>query len=113
MTWLKKVKVSGELGQLQLQLQLVDEPSGLRPALGGEGRRENTQTESKRCRLLAEMALSVVRKNPRKHAVVGKKKPTPKGWFFLYWWSWRDLNPRPQAFFEQIYMFSVLIWVSP
>jgi len=21
------------------------------------------------------------------------------------WWSWRDLNPRPQAIFEQIYMF--------
>jgi len=71
------------------------------------------QTERKTCRLLAEMAFSAVRKNPRKHAVVGKKKPTPKGWFFLYWWSWRDLNPRPQAFFEQIYMFSVLIWVSP
>ena len=49
------------------------------------------------------------RRNPRKHAVVGKKKPTPKGWFFLYWWSWRDLNPRPQAIFEQIYMFSGLI----
>ncbi len=38
--------------------------SGLRPALGGEGRRENTQTESKTRRLLAEMALSAVRKNP-------------------------------------------------
>jgi len=25
------------------------------------------------------------------------------------WWSWRDLNPRPQAIFEQIYMFSGLI----
>jgi len=25
-------------------------------------------------------------RNQRKHAVVGKKKPTPKGWFFLYWW---------------------------
>jgi len=24
------------------------------------------------------------------------------------WWSWRELNPRPQAFVEQIYMFSVL-----
>ena len=29
------------------------------------------------------------------------------------WWSWGDLNPRPQAFFAQIYMFSGLIWVSP
>lgn len=25
------------------------------------------------------------------------------------WWSWRDLNPRPQAFSAQIYMFSRLI----
>lgn len=25
------------------------------------------------------------------------------------WWSWGDLNPRPQALFEQIYMFSGLI----
>ena len=100
MTLLKKVKVSGELGQLQLQLQLVDEPSGLRPALGGEGRRENTQTESKRCRLLAEMALSVVRKNPRKHAVVGQKKPTPKGWFFLYWWRRR----LPNANFNHMFL---------
>lgn len=24
------------------------------------------------------------------------------------WWSWGDLNPRPQAFFAQIYMFSGL-----
>jgi len=29
------------------------------------------------------------------------------------WWSWGDLNPRPQALFGQIYMFSGLIWVSP
>jgi len=25
------------------------------------------------------------------------------------WWSWRDLNPRPQAFFVQFYMCSRLI----
>ena len=24
------------------------------------------------------------------------------------WWSWRELNPRPQAFIGQIYMFSDL-----
>ena len=29
------------------------------------------------------------------------------------WWSWRDLNPRPQAFSEQFYMCSRLIGVSP
>ena len=43
-------------------------PSGLRPVLGGEGRRENMQTESKPCRLLAEMTLSAVRKNPQEPA---------------------------------------------
>ena len=43
-------------------------PSGLRPATGGEGRRENTQTESKPHRLLAEMALSEVRTNPQEPA---------------------------------------------
>jgi len=29
------------------------------------------------------------------------------------WWSWGDLNPRPQAFFAQFYMCSRLFWVSP
>ena len=43
-------------------------PSGLRPATGGEGRRENVQTENKTYRLVAEMALSVVRKNPQEPA---------------------------------------------
>ena len=30
-------------------------------------------------------------------------------WGCFEWWSWRELNPRPQAFFGQIYMFSGLI----
>jgi len=42
-------------------------------------------------------------------ALRAKKIPTDKGWDFKLWWSWGDLNPRPQAFFEQIYMFSGLI----
>lgn len=37
-----------------------------------------------------------------------KKSQPDKGWDFEYWWSWRDLNPRPQALFGQIYMFSGL-----
>ena len=60
-------------------------PSGLRPATGGEGRRENTQTESKTRRLLAEMALSVVRKNPQKPAQTRgsrQKKANPEGLVF-------------------------------
>jgi hypothetical protein len=39
----------------------------------------------------------------------GKKNPTDKGWDFKLWWTWRDLNPRPQTFFEQFYMCSRLI----
>ncbi len=33
----------------------------------------------------------------------------PSGLYRWYWWSWGDLNPRPQAFFEQFYMCSRLI----
>ena len=60
-------------------------PSGLRPATGGEGRRENTQTESKTRRLLAEMALSAVRKNPQEPAQTRgsrQKKANPEGLVF-------------------------------
>ena len=49
-------------------MKVTGVPSGLRPSTGEEGRRENTQTESKTRRLLAEMALSVVRKNPQEPA---------------------------------------------
>ena len=40
-------------------------PSGLGPATGGAARKENAQTESKTRRLVAEMPLSAVRKNPQ------------------------------------------------
>jgi len=50
--------------------------------------------------------------NPNKHAGIGKKNPTGDPVGFLIWWSWRDLNPRPQTFFEQFYMCSHLIWIS-
>jgi hypothetical protein len=33
----------------------------------------------------------------------------PSGLCQGVWWSWGDLNPRPQNFLEQIYMFSGLI----
>ena len=39
--------------------------------------------------------------------------PKPDELGIVYWWSWRDSNPRPQAFSEQFYMCSVLIWISP
>ena len=38
-----------------------------------------------------------------------RKNPNRERLGFQYWWSWGDLNPRPQAFFGQIYMFSGLI----
>ena len=53
------------------------------------------------------------RRSPQEHAGVGairqKKNPNRERLGFCYWWSWRELNPRPQAFVGQIYMFSVLI----
>ena len=33
----------------------------------------------------------------------------PFGRANFVWWSWGDLNPRPQAFFVQFYMCSRLI----
>ena len=38
-----------------------------------------------------------------------KKNPNSEELGFRYWWSWGDLNPRPQAFFAQFYMCSRLI----
>jgi hypothetical protein len=38
-----------------------------------------------------------------------RENPSP----WVKWWSWGDLNPRPQAFFAQFYMCSRLICVSP
>jgi hypothetical protein len=70
-------------------------PSGLRPALGGEGRRENVQTENKTCRLLAEMALSAVRKNPQEPAQTRgsrKKKANRLGLAFKGLVASRNMN---------------------
>ncbi len=38
-----------------------------------------------------------------------RKKPNRERLGFVEWWSWGDLNPRPQTFLAQIYMFSGLI----
>jgi hypothetical protein len=68
-----------------IYLEVVGVPSGLRPATGGAGRRENTQTESKPRRLLAEMVLSEVRKNPQEPAQTRgsrQKKANPEGLVF-------------------------------
>ena len=54
-----------------------------------------------------------VRRNPHEYAGTGairqKKSQPDKGWDFTLWWSWRELNPRPQAFFIRFYMLSLLI----
>ena len=61
-------------------------------------------------------AVGEVRKFPHEPATTtgntrqrSKKNPNSDELGFVYWWSWGDLNPRPQAFFGQIYMFSGLI----
>jgi hypothetical protein len=56
--------------------------------------------------------LPLKRKKRRTAPTLGeraKKIPTDKSRDLYEWWSWRELNPRPQAFFEQFYMCSRLI----
>lgn len=75
-------------------LRMESMHSGLRLALVWESWGENVQTESKTCRLLAEMSLSAVRKNPqepartrrnpRKHAVASKKNQLANQLVFQY-----------------------------
>ena len=75
-------------------------PSGLRPPLGGEGRRENMQTESKPRRLLAEMALSAVRKNPQEPAQTRgsrQKKANRLGLAFKVLVGWGHLKEALQS----------------
>ena len=69
-------------------------PSGLHPVLGGAGRRENTKTESKTCRLLAEMALSAVRKNPQEPAQTrgGRQKKANRLGLAFKVLGWRQLK---------------------
>ena len=53
------------------------------------------------------------RRNPQEHVgtgAIGQKKSQPMRVGILsIWWSWRELNPRPQAFFVRFYMRSQLI----
>jgi hypothetical protein len=60
----KKKPIDSSARKSLICIEVKGVPSGLRPATGVDGRRENVQTESKTYRLLAEMALSAVRKNP-------------------------------------------------
>ena len=80
-------------------------PSGLRPALGGEGQRENVQTESKTCRSLAEMALSAVRKNPQEPAQTRgsrQKKANPEGLVFPLLVELAGIEPASTSHFRTV-----------
>ena len=80
-----KKPIDSSARNLLIYIGVTGVPSGLRPSLVGAGRRENVQTESKTRRLLAEMALSVVRKNPQKPAQTRgsrQKKANPEGLVF-------------------------------
>ncbi len=80
---------------LLIYIELTGEPSGLRPVQGWAGRRENVQTESKTCRVVAEMALSAVRKNPQEPAKTRgsrQKKANPEGLVFPLLVASRNMN---------------------
>ena len=79
------------------------------------GRKRESQAQNR-----SDRAEGEVRKFPHEPATTRgnshqrtKKIPNSDELGIVYWWSWRDLNPRPQAFSEQFYMCSRLIGVSP
>jgi len=82
------------------------------PCCGENGTRESSKGPNLRG-VDRRSKSAMTRRNPHKQAIAGKKKPTGEPVGFLIWWSWGDLNPRPQAFFVQFYMCSRLIWISP
>ncbi len=88
------------------------------PCAGGaerNGHKREKQAENRLGGLVGEVhnfpqGPATTRGNTRQRT---KKNPNSDELGFGYWWSWRDLNPRPQAFFVQFYMCSRLIWISP
>ena len=74
------------------------------------GRKRENQAQNRSGRAEGE-----VRKFPHEPATTRgntrqrtKKIPNSDELGIGYWWSWGDLNPRPQAFFAQFYMCSRL-----
>ena len=49
------------------------------------------------------------RGSPQIQGLPGMKKGDRENLSPCIWWSWRELNPRPQAIFVQFYMCSRLI----
>jgi len=67
--------------------------SGLRPAPGsGSGERIHKQREDigYYCQTGLSPQSARILRSPRKHAVAGKKKPTPRGWLLTVWWWCAD-----------------------
>jgi len=56
---------------------------------------------------------SRTRNNHWQHPPTAVKKTNSCELGFMNWWSWGELNPRPQAVFVQFYMLSQLNCVSP
>ena len=82
------------------------------PFLRGRAGETNGQERAKCGGVGPGRLVGEVRKNPQEPAQARgdrQKNPTGEPVGFDIWWSWGDLNPRPQAFFGQIYMFSGLI----
>ena len=82
-----------------------------------EGSREQRERNGRKCAGNGNFGRCVLKRpRPETAPTLGeraKKSQPDKGWDFTLWWSWGDLNPRPQAFFEQFYMCSRLFWISP
>jgi hypothetical protein len=75
------------------------------------GRKRENRTQNR-----PSSAVGEVRKFPQEPARTRggtrqqtKKIPNSDELGIVYWWSWRELNPRPQAIFVQFYMCSRLI----
>ena len=86
------------------------------PFSGMRGAERNGRKRENRAQNRPGGAADEVRKFPQEPATTGgstreqtKKIPNSEELGIRYWWSWGDLNPRPQALFGQIYMFSGLI----
>ncbi len=53
-------------------------------------------------------AFGGTRTSTRELARSGKKNPNRERLGFQYWWSRRELNPRPEALYRQFYILSVV-----
>ena len=83
---------------------------------GARGTERNGRKRENQAQNLSGSAEGEVRKFPQEPPRTrgnrrdqAKKIPTDEGWDFGYWWSRRELNPRPQILYCQFYVCSRLI----